>query len=436
MGGLCGGDQGSSDLKSPRVDKNNKQKSDAADERREQEASQQGQEQAGVRPQRAPSKQANVESKSAADDDDQKQPALPLPGEQLEGIQFDLEKDLKLLQKKFSGKYEPLLERNKIQVKCDAIDDSYDVAANSIKVLQFNMLADGLSTAYISGITEKTFLGVEKTALQWPYRGVRLVEEILRFEPDVIALEECDKLEFIMKYLTPKGYMSQFSEKKGSPIKHAAAEIAEDHGIAKDSVKLPNDGVALIYKTDKFELCGEAQIVDPKQNEKKILGLGVPLRIKNIDQEVFFVVTHLKSTKSQEGEELRRDQITILLNDLLKNERNLPVLLLCDLNANPVENKKGYAPLCYNAITDEKGLAYKSAHVLANGQEPSYTTYKLRQHGTDKHVLDYIFIKDGQWNVTQLLSIPTPSDKDQSSLIPNWHYPSDHFSIFAQLTWK
>jgi len=73
---------------------------------------------------------------------------------------------------------------------------------------------------------------------------------------------------------------------------------------------------------------------------------------------------------------------------------------------------------------------------MANGEEPEYTTYKLRAHGTDKHVLDYIFLRGGAWNVTQLLSIPKPSDENAASFIPNWHYPSDHFSILAQLTWK
>ena len=294
------------------------------------------------------------------------------------------------------------------------------------------MLADGLCTAYTPKQTEKTFLKVDKEALQWTYRGIKLVEEILRFKPDVIAIEECDQLPFLMKYLGPKGYDSFFQIKDKSPIGNIADELSKERN---QEIKMELDGVALIYKTDKFEKCGDPQHIG-SDNKEKVFGLGVPLKIKNIDQDVLFIVTHLKSTKSQEGEELRERQINLLLKELIKNDKNLPVILCCDLNANPVQNKKGYDPLCYNSIIDKDNLGYQSVYKLANGAEPEYTTYKLREHGTDKHVLDYIFLKDGKWNIYEILDIPAASDENTESLIPNWHYPSDHFSIMAKLTWK
>ena len=57
-------------------------------------------------------------------------------------------------------------------------------------------------------MNEKIFLNVDKECLQWTYRGIKLREEILRFEPDIIGIEECDQLQHIMKYLKPKGYES------------------------------------------------------------------------------------------------------------------------------------------------------------------------------------------------------------------------------------
>jgi len=374
----------------------------------------------------------NVKSSDEAKDETSSPSTLPLPGTILDGIEYDLEKDLQTLRRRYPS-YRPLLPR-----KMQPVGNASSDANASIKCMQFNMLADGLSSAYFEGTVEKTFLNVDKACLQWSYRGIRIVEEILRFDPDIIGIEECDQLPFLMKYLAPKGYESCFAEKKNSPIKYVATDIEKERKMDEDSLKLPNDGVALIYKKSKFEICtnDRAQIVNPKENEKKVLGLAVPLRLKSIDQEILFIVTHLKSTKSQSGEELRREQIQLLLTDLIKNERSLPVVLLCDLNANPVANKKGYDPLCYNAITDAQGLNYKSVSVIATGAEPEFTTWKLRQHGTDKHVLDYIFLHGGQWNVTQLLSIPAPQDAKLDALIPNWHYPSDHFAIMAELTWS
>ena len=69
-------------------------------------------------------------------------------------------------------------------------------------VMQFNMLADGLSGGYLDtnietmrskGIDlntwedkcEKSFLKVNPLCLQWRYRGLRLIEEIIRYKCDL-----------------------------------------------------------------------------------------------------------------------------------------------------------------------------------------------------------------------------------------------------------
>ena len=107
------------------------------------------------------------------------------------------------------------------------------------------------------------------------------------------------------------------------------------------------------------------------------------------------------------------------------------MVLCCDLNANPIINKKGYAPLCYTSMTaGSNTLKLSSAYNRGNGGEPEFTTFKLREKGADKHTIDYIFLKGKKWNVTKLLSIPN------DGMIPGWNYPSDHFSIMVQLCWK
>ena len=141
------------------------------------------------------------------------------------------------------------------------------------------MLADGLCTAYTSKQTEKIFLKVAKEALQWTYRGIKLVEEILRFEPDIIAIEECDELSFLMKYLEPKGYDSFFQIKDKSPIDKVAANLSKERN---QEIKMELDGVAIVYKSDKFDKCGDVQHI-ASNNKEKIFGLAVPLKPKNID---------------------------------------------------------------------------------------------------------------------------------------------------------
>lgn len=117
-------------------------------------------------------------------------------------------------------------------------------------------------------------------------------------------------------------------------------------------------------------------------------------------------------------------------------KKHLPIILAADLNANPIVNKKGYEPLCYNAITSNTGLGFRSCYQIVLGKEPEYTTWKLRVDGTDKHVLDYIFINSDEWKVGGYLDIPTiPNDAEIKALIPSWDYPSDHFSLMVKLMW-
>lgn len=188
---------------------------------------------------------------------------------------------------------------------------------------------------------------------------------------------------------------------KVSPMPKVAKGLSKERG---HEVTMNNDGVLLLYKSNKFTVSGNIQRIDP-ENKEKIWGLAVPLKINAIEQEVLFVVTHLKSTKSQEGEELRERQINLLLKELVQNEKRLPVVLTCDLNANPVVNQKGYPALAYSSLTNPHNLGYQSVYKMALGDEPPYTTFKKRESGVNKHTLDYIFICDGKWNVTQYLKV-------------------------------
>jgi len=369
-----------------------------------------------------------------ADSEDEKEPEdewtakklSVLPGECTIDRTFDLSKDLDTLRSRFPD-FEDLTPREFVDV-----GSAHGVPSKSIKVMQFNMLADGLSNAYIWATTEKSFIGVDTECLQWTYRGLRIAEEMLRFDADVIAIEECDQMPFLMEYLGPKGYAQYFQEKKPSPTRHVAREIIAERGMEPESLSMPPDGVGIIFKTDRVSVSDEGQIerIASDQNDQKVTALAVPLRIDAMDKEVLFVVTHLKSTKSAKGEAIRESQIKALLGDngLLRNPRNLPVVVCCDLNANPVQNKNGYDPLCYEALTSQD-MGFQSVYRMAMGQEPQYTTFKKRAHGEDKHCIDYIFVDRDGWNVTKYLDIP------DGGLIPSWSYPSDHFSLCAEMTW-
>ena len=246
-----------------------------------------------------------------------------------------------------------------------------------------------------------------------------------------------------MQYLARFGY-DFYAQNSGDTVQKVAKRLSKERGT---EIKMPNCNVAILIKSKRFDVIDDdnkfIQKIDKSKNDAKVVGLVVPLKFKQNDKEFIVVTTHLKSKKTEDGEKIRKKQINLLLKELVQNEDNLPLILCCDLNGNPIKNKNGYDPLCYNSIVNkDNGIGYKSIYRLVSeyDREPDYTTWKYRKHGTDKHTIDYIFINDeNKFNIVAVLEIPNVNEdelNDIKSLIPNWNYPSDHFSIMTQLTFK
>ena len=97
----------------------------------------------------------------------------------------------------------------------------FDDRKGSIRVMQFNVLAEGLSSLPSddppSSSCHAPSTGGGFTSLQSPEilnfqrRKVRLLEEIISHDPDVIAIEECDNYHgFFKPVLAKLGYESVF----------------------------------------------------------------------------------------------------------------------------------------------------------------------------------------------------------------------------------
>eukprot|EP01083_Nonionella_stella_P210064 760874_1 len=113
-------------------------------------------------------------------------------------------------------------------------------------MLQFNILADGLSGAYNTGLDG--FDTSPKESLNFKYRGFRIIEEIIHSSPDIITLEEVDTFGFLSYYLEPFGYSGIHQPKERSPC----------ISIGKlNKMVLPPDGVAIFYKNEKFQIIKE-----------------------------------------------------------------------------------------------------------------------------------------------------------------------------------
>ncbi len=99
-------------------------------------------------------------------------------------------KDIERLETQYPTDFSQLYERDMIIVEPKKEKET-------LRILQFNVLADGLSGVWEKGeaVSKKQFIKVDPRCLEWKYRGYRIVEEILRYEADIITLEECDRFD-------------------------------------------------------------------------------------------------------------------------------------------------------------------------------------------------------------------------------------------------
>jgi mRNA deadenylase 3'-5' endonuclease subunit Ccr4 len=106
-----------------------------------------------------------------------------------------------------------------------------------LRVLQYNILADGLS-----GLREDMggFSRAKREDLEWGRRKGLILQEILRHEPDVITLQECDHYQdYFLPELSAAGYTGVFAPK---PIS-ACLEVSNS-----------SDGCAIFVKHSKLRI--------------------------------------------------------------------------------------------------------------------------------------------------------------------------------------
>eukprot|EP00484_Ammonia_sp_Unknown_P001426 CAMPEP_0197020742 /NCGR_PEP_ID=MMETSP1384-20130603/1614_1 /TAXON_ID=29189 /ORGANISM="Ammonia sp." /LENGTH=377 /DNA_ID=CAMNT_0042448427 /DNA_START=18 /DNA_END=1148 /DNA_ORIENTATION=+ len=364
------------------------------------------------------------------------------------GNSNDYKAELEALKKKYGDKYKSLYPREFAYVSAY---DYKDKNKASVDIMQFNMLADGLSGIHVAENAKdeeshnKTFVDVPKECLHFGYRGFRIVEEICRNEPDIVCMEEVDQMQFLEHYLSPLHYKGIFNPKASSPC----IKIGEANGI-----KLNGDGVAVFYNSQKYD----AQFV--KQYGKKMedktenpQGIDIPaiavvFEHKKTKKAFIVCVAHLKSTKNFEGEQIRLNQLQHLLPSVKRlsmKHGEAPVFVCADLNT---DNHKAYS-LVYESIMfassmkrDDKEKpklpdAYTDGYDKLNlysayfdaaipdtnkkeKQEPAFTTLKKRADGITKHTIDYVFYQREKAKCVRLLSIPDEKQINSKTLIPGW----------------
>lgn len=305
-----------------------------------------------------------------------------------------------------------------------------------LKVLQWNVLADGLAQ-------HGDFVKVPEQALCWSYRAGLLMQEILESQADIICLQEVNHYgDFFLPLMEKQGYCGAFFCKPCSP--------AEQYGV-------PCDGCALFYRSSRFENCCTPQghtfaSMDGKSGNQGMLMVQLLDRKSGI--RIHAATTHLKAKAGAQNDAIRDHQACQLLDELtamctgmsssgmMPSDHSLgpaegqsrskqPIVFLCgDLNTTPLSSTcqliAGHS-LQLKSSWD----SYPSISVQPGG-EPSqqpFSTWKFRSDGETKRAIDYIWYSiDERLQLTSHWQLPSEQTIGSAGL-PSLAYPSDHLAL-------
>lgn len=136
--------------------------------------------------------------------------------------------------------------------------------------------------------------------------------------------------------------------------------------------------------------------------------------------------THLKARPGALMSTIRKEQGKALLDFVQSNSAGCPMIICGDFNAEPSEPV--YELLSNSLLNLGSAYAY-------TGEEPEYTSWKVREDGEQRQTLDYIFYSKNNLEVDSVLTFPSGCEIGETRL-PSLIYPSDHLSLVCDLSFK
>ncbi|XP_064190593.1 nocturnin-like isoform X1 [Anguilla rostrata] len=281
-----------------------------------------------------------------------------------------------------------------------------------VRLMQWNILAQAL------GEGRDSFVRCPLEALKWAERKYLILEEILRYRPDVLCLQEVDHYhDTFQPMLGSLGYHGTFCPKPSSPC------LGVEHNNGPD-------GCALFFRRERFLLEDSASMrLAATMFKSNQVAVVQTLRCRATGRSLCVAVTHLKALSG--WEHLRAAQGSDLLQYLQaasEGRPGLPLLVGGDLNAEPDEEV--YQRFAASGLGLDSAYKQLSPDGLA---EPPYTTWKIRPSGESCHTLDYVWYSRRGLRVHALLELPT-AEQIGPDRLPSYSYPSDHLSLVCDFS--
>ena len=235
-----------------------------------------------------------------------------------------------------------------------------------LSVLQFNVLADGLS-----GNCEGKggFTLIPPDWLDWEQRLPMLLSSIQSSGADIVSLQEVDHVDQWKEAMADLGYDGEIRIDQRSPC------LKTSLGDPETGEKLP-DGIALFWRSDRLAL-DECQHGVDGEYKSKIL----TARLRVVETGAFLVAVncHLDSKKNEEGVRIRAEQSRNMLAGLStfaqhETKPAAAVFIAGDFNATRDEE-------CHDTILQAQlGEAFgglKDVYADA-GLSDDFTSFKIR----------------------------------------------------------
>ncbi|XP_075641795.1 carbon catabolite repressor protein 4 homolog 1-like isoform X5 [Castanea sativa] len=266
-------------------------------------------------------------------------------------------------------------------------------------VLSYNILADSLSI--------NAFGYCPKWALAWEYRQENLLEEIIKYDADILCLQEvqCDHFEnFFEPELKKLGYSVMYKKKTGAGLFTAESEKSTNHGCAT------------FYHSKLFKEIMKYELEFDKEASSVVNALEPRIRFKG---------SHRLTSKDNVA--------LVVVLESLQNGSNRDAFQsrICVANTH-IHWSKGHEDVtlfqvsAYSSFLHSDGVEEQWRKMNSQTSEPAFTFFSDKFFGT----LDYIFYTDNSLIVESLLELVDRESIDNNG-IPSPAWPSDHIALMA-----
>ncbi|KAM3736234.1 hypothetical protein ACB098_10G146800 [Castanea mollissima] len=333
-------------------------------------------------------------------------------------------------------------------------------------VLSYNILADSLSINAVGYCP--------KWALAWEYRQENLLEEIIKYDADILCLQEvqCDHFEnFFEPELKKLGYSVMYKKKTGAGLFTAESEKSTNHGCAtfyhsklfkeimKYELEFDKEASSVVNALEPRIRFEGSHHLTSKDNVALVVVLESLQNGSNRDafqSRICVANTHIHWSKGHEDVTLF--QVVHLVNGLEKiaQSQQIPLIICGDFNSRPGSDphnfvvkgsincisEKANDPLgiyqylklhhslslvsAYSSFLHSDGVEEQWRKMNSQTSEPAFTFFSDKFFGT----LDYIFYTDNSLIVESLLELVDRESIDNNG-IPSPAWPSDHIALMA-----